>query len=85
MLLLDFISQEVFHINLIKSLRVNKEMTQTQLAELCGVSQGTVALWEKGICFPKAGKVPAVARALGCDSSQLLRMAEERCERKEVG
>ena len=53
-------------------------MTQKQLAEACGVTQGTVAQWEKGLCFPKAGKIPALSRVLGCDSDQLLQMAEER-------
>lgn len=56
-------------------------MTQSQLAEACGVSQGTVAQWEKGICFPKAGKIPALSRVLECDSEELLRMAEERQKR----
>ena len=65
-------------INLIKKLRVNKELTQKQLGEACGVTQGTVAQWEKGICFPKAGKIPALSRVLECDSAELLRMAEER-------
>lgn len=69
---------EVIPINLIKKLRVNKEMTQVELAKLCGVSQGTVAQWEKGICFPKAEKICAVARALNCDSILLLQMAETR-------
>lgn len=63
---------------MIKKLRVNKEMTQAQLAVLCGVTQGTVAAWEKGICFPKAEKIPSVARALNCDSILLLQMAEAR-------
>ena len=70
-------------INLIKKCRVNQEMTQSQLAKACGVTQGTVAMWEKGICFPKAEKIMSVARALNCDSHLLLEMAEER--RKEVG
>ena len=68
----------MIHINLIKRLRVNKEMTQAQLAEACGVSQGTVAQWEKGICFPKAGKIPALSRVLECNCDELLQMAEER-------
>ena len=68
----------MIHINLIKKLRVNKEMTQAQLAEACGVSQGTVAQWEKGICFPKAGRIQAISRVLECDSEKLLQMAEER-------
>lgn len=69
---------EVININLIKKLRVNKEMTQVELAKLCGVSQGTVVGWEKGTTFPKAEKIPTVARVLNCDSDLLLTMAEQR-------
>ena len=68
--------------NLIKKLRINKELTQLQLAEACGVSQGTVAQWEKGLCFPKAEKIPTLSRVLECESDLLLRMAEERQKRK---
>ena len=57
-------------------------MTQSQLAAACGVSQGTVAQWEKGICFPKAGKSPAISRILECDCELLLRMAEERQKKR---
>lgn len=64
--------------NLIKRLRVNKEMTQARLAKLCGVSQATVAMWEKGICFPKAEKLSQVSLALECDVRDLLQMAEKR-------
>ena len=65
-------------INLIKNLRVNKEMTQAQLAEACGVSQGTVVWWEQGKTFPKTEKIFTLARVLGCDSDTLLRVAAER-------
>ena len=68
----------MIQINPIKRLRVNKELTQKELGEACGVSQGTVAQWEKGICFPKAEKIPALSRVLGCNSEELLRMAEKR-------
>ena len=64
--------------NPIKRLRINKELTQVQLAQACGVSQGTVAQWEKGLCFPKAEKIPTLSRVLGCSSDVLLLMAEER-------
>lgn len=73
----------MININPIKRLRVNREMTQIQLAKACGVSQGTIAQWEKGNCFPKADKVLTVATVLGCDSNEILRMAEDR--RKGVG
>lgn len=53
-------------------------MTQTELAAACGVTQGTVAQWEKGNCFPKAEKISTVARALGCNSDLLLEAAEAR-------
>ena len=53
-------------------------MTQSQLANACGVTQGTVVQWEKGTCFPKAEKIPTLSRVLECDSEDLLRMAEER-------
>ena len=73
------------NINLIKKLRVNQEMTQMELAKACGVTQGTIAGWEKGTCFPKAEKIPPLARALNCDSILLLNMAEERRNAQEVG
>lgn len=71
-------------INPIKRLRVNKELTQKELGEACGVSQGTVAQWEKGVCFPKAEKIPALSRILECDSEELLKMAENR-QKEKVG
>lgn len=74
----------MIQINPIKRLRVNKELTQKQLADACGVSQGTVAQWEKGLCFPKAEKIPALSRVLGCDSSVLLQLAEKR-QKEKVG
>ena len=73
----------VIDINTIKRLRINKEMTQAQLAKACGVTQGAVALWEKGVCFPSTRKIVTVARILECDTDLLLQMAEER-GRKEV-
>lgn len=63
---------------MIKRYRINQEMTQAQLAAACGVSQGTVAQWEKGVSFPNSGRIMIVARALKCDSGELLELAEER-------
>ena len=59
-------------------------MTQSQLADACGVTQATIAQWEKGKCAPKAGKIPTLSRVLECDSEDLLRMAEEH-ENDKVG
>ena len=73
-----FIRKEAVHINPIKRLRINRELTQKKLADACGVTQGTVALWEKGVCFPKSEKIPVISRVLGCNIEDLLRMAEKR-------
>ena len=59
-------------------------MTQKELAQACGVSQGTVAQWENGICFPKTGKIPTLSRVLDCSSDELLQMAEDR-QKEKVG
>lgn len=83
-ILLEIIRKGAALINLIKKLRVNKEMTQTELATACGVTQGTIAQWEKGIAFPKAEKIPTLCRVLGCDSNLLLKAAEDR-QKKKVG
>lgn len=64
--------------NMIKRLRVNKEMTQEQLAKACGVSQGTIAGWERGTFFPRTEKIVAIAKALDCKSDLLLQMADEK-------
>ena len=71
----------MIHINLIKKLRVNQEMTQLQIARACNVTQATVAMWEKGICFPKADKIVPLAMALNCRCDDLLQMAKERKNR----
>lgn len=36
----------------LKSLRQNKNLTQSQLAKTLGVDQRTISAWEKGICEP---------------------------------
>ena len=36
----------------LKSLRLNKKLTQGQLAKMLNVDQRTVSAWEKGVCEP---------------------------------
>ncbi len=36
----------------LKSLRLSKKLTQTQLAKLLNVDQRTISAWEKSICEP---------------------------------
>lgn len=64
-------------INLIKRLRINAGLTQMELALACGVTQGAVSQWEKGLSFPTVGKIGTVARVLGCEVDRLLQFAEQ--------
>ena len=48
----------------IKSLRIEKGLTQPQLAKLVGVSNGMISIWENNINEPKASYLKALAVAL---------------------
>lgn len=50
----------------IRELRESIGMGQTQLAEAAGVSQAAIAKWETGVAYPRADKLPTIAKALGC-------------------
>lgn len=50
----------------IKELREAAGMTQVALAQAIGVTQGTIASWERGGCLPSVAKIPALAKILGC-------------------
>ena len=47
------------------SARVNAELTQKQLADACGVSEGTVVNWEKGKSHPHIKRLPLLEKAYG--------------------
>ncbi|MBE6032438.1 MAG: helix-turn-helix domain-containing protein [Clostridiales bacterium] len=57
---------------LIKSLRVEKGLTQNQLADLVGVSDKAVSKWETGNGFPDLSIFPRLAELFGVDSERLL-------------
>ena len=61
----------------IKSLRIEKGLTQPQLAELVGVSKGMISIWENNINEPKASYVKALATALDVSADYLLGLKEE--------
>lgn len=52
-------------------LRKAAGLSQTMLAERCGVSQAAVAAWESGIKYPSADKLPLIAGTLGCTIDDL--------------
>lgn len=58
--------------NSIKLFREKAELTQEALAQMLGVDRSTVAKWETGEALPRAGKLPELARILGCSVDDLL-------------
>jgi len=56
----------------LKDLRKQKKLTQGDLAELMGMSQATVASWEKGTRKPDIDALLQLAGILGCSVDYLL-------------
>ena len=61
----------------IKSLRLEKGLTQPQLAELVGVSNGMISIWENNINEPKASYIKSLANVLDVSADVLLGPKEE--------
>ena len=56
----------------IKEYRLEKELSQPQLAKIVGVSNGMISIWENNINEPKASYLKALAIALGVSVDDLL-------------
>lgn len=56
----------------IKELRIEKGMTQKQLAQIVGCSQPMIVMWEKGECEPTASALFKLSEALNCTADYLL-------------
>ena len=61
----------------IKSLRLEKELTQVELAQELGVSKGIISIWENNINEPKASYVKALASVLEVSADYLLGLKDE--------
>jgi len=66
----------------IKELRIENGMSQAELAQKVGVSQGAIYFWEKGINEPTAGYLIKMARIFGTTVDELLSF--ESVEKREV-
>ena len=55
----------------IASRRQSKGLTQQNLADELKINRSTVAMWESGESFPRADKLPALARILDCTIDDL--------------
>ena len=56
----------------ISELRKEKEMTQTELAGIIGVSEKTVSKWETGRGMPEISTLPVPCETLGIITQYLL-------------
>lgn len=63
--------------NKIKSLRTEKALTQTSLAESLGVSQQTIGSWEVGRTAPDPDTIIRLARFFNCSTDYLLGMERD--------
>ena len=57
----------------LKALRAEKQITQVQLAEMLGVSKGTVAMWETGKSVPTMKNMIALSEILNTDVEILVK------------
>ena len=57
----------------LKELRIAAGLTQVDLAKAVGVTQGTVAEWERGGCLPSVAKLPKLAELFHCTIDELFR------------
>jgi len=67
----------MFNRALAKSLRKQKGLNQTQLAELCEVHPVTISNWERGEKLPETKNIQALARALGVTTDELMSAPSE--------
>ena len=58
--------------NKIKELREGKGITQTELANLIGVTQDSISLWEKNKRVPNTPYIIALSRVFNISSDYLL-------------
>jgi transcriptional regulator with XRE-family HTH domain len=68
-------NEEEFVINtgkLLKLVRLDKNLSQEELAELCGLTQNTISAYETGVHAMNIGRLHSVAQALGLTAKQLL-------------
>lgn len=61
----------------LEKFRKAKGLLQEDVAKACGVDRSTIAKWEGGLFLPRADKLPALAKILGCTIDELLDVPEK--------
>lgn len=62
--------------NNLKRIRLERNMTQIQLAEACGINQSDLSRYENGICEPSLATLRKFAEVLECTVDDLIRIDE---------
>ena len=64
----------------IQAERRARRYTQTELAALCGLSQGDISQFERGRAIPTAAQAERLSKILGVPADALLRKVREPAE-----
>lgn len=63
--------------DVLKTERLNRELTQKELASLLGVTQDSISLWEKGKRIPDTNYVITLSRIFGVSTDYLLGLEDD--------
>ncbi len=63
--------------NRFKLFRVLSELSQKEAADLLGVKQVSVWQWEHGVTYPKAERLPEIAKLYGCSVNDFFERSDE--------
>ena len=56
----------------LKFYRERAQLTQSDVAKRCGLSQSAVSMWETGDSLPRTDMLPRLAEIYGCAVDELL-------------
>ena len=70
--------------NKIRELRLHKQLTQEQLAQLCKVSSAAISKWEHDLSYPDITLLPILARIFHVSTDELLNFESEPSEEEIV-
>ena len=58
--------------NNLKEYRIKQNLSQEEMADKLGLTQGAIAQWELGITSPPTKKIAQVAELYGCTIEELI-------------
>ncbi len=68
----------------LKQLRLSRLLTQEAVARAVGVTQQTVATWEKGERYPQLTQMAKLAQFFGLSTDEITRVIDESMAAKEA-